>query len=721
MTTVTFSDGRDHPASYLVYFNGIEIPSQQVTVNFDDWQFPTAQIEIAPDPVMQRIGAEDRMQVAVFYLDDTYGTEFEFRLLFEGEITGWSLQNSPLGRGITFPCVSHLRVLNEIYQDFVTDLNSWVSSAMSKDPSQYYVSSLFPFVDLLFYGLDRKSEVKRPFDILRNVLGVCLKKEAQEIYGTVAMKHFFAAFSRRIDFVNRFVPSPLLEIDVEDNACVFTALEAVRDHRVIDTLLRRCAKFGNGASMWSLLRRLFTDTLYGIAALPAPPIAQVRNPSGAIKGPPLWPKATEGHSNRILNFVTKPQWLYGVPPSCNVIFPSMIQRFNYSEDYSAQPTRVNVADKYWTSLHKQRKEMSGLFDIRVAYPDQAQAELDKVKELGDHRCRVETGRNFLVWPEEFFKGPYSEELELPEMFHFLNESAGTQTQGDPEVSRNAHKEVQRVYAEYEYMRRRGLRRNGSVISTFNPYFVFGFPCMVFDPTGYVHAYAMKGSHILSQQQMSTYIEYTYAQTIEELVENVIEARGQGKDIDTAPAYPVEQVRKVIQVQEKAEQYFSELLHQAEEFDTKKTKTAAFNYLKGLSMVFESGEDKLLETALEDPKLLDDSLKLGPSPKFAQIFKSPDLAMEYISRPAVTLEEYTRFHPKGIRKGKIEAFDAVQGKGAVFFEEILDLTQGPGETPKYDTENKAYVFVAKQPDTRVDWSKRLRAYRQRILKSLVGQE
>ena len=320
MTTVTFSDGRLRPASYLVYFNCIEIPTLQVTVNFCVWQIPTASVEIAPDPVMQRIGAEDRMQVAIFYLDDTYGTEFTFRLLFEGEITGWDAQNTPLGRRISFSCVSHLRVLNEIYQYFVTDIRSWTTAAMSKDPSQHQVVTLFPFIDLLFYGLDLKQKdvVKRPFDILRNVLGVCLKKKTQEAFGSLAMKHFFAAFSKRIDFVNRFVPSPVLEIDVEDNACVFTTLSAVRDHGVIKELMRKSKQFDNGASMWSMLRSLFTSMYYEILALPAPPIAQVRVPSGAVKGEHVWPEP-ENHANRILNFVTKPHWLYGVPPACNVI------------------------------------------------------------------------------------------------------------------------------------------------------------------------------------------------------------------------------------------------------------------------------------------------------------------------------------------------------------------------------------------------------------------
>ena len=724
MTTVVFSDGKNRPASYLVYFNGIEIPTQQVTVNFGVWQIPTAYIEIAPDPIMQRIGAEDRIQVAVFYLDDTYGDEFQFRLLFEGEITGWDAQNSPLGRRIAFRCVSHLRVLNEIQQYFVTDVKSFTSAAMSRDPTQHFTpSGVSPFIDLLFYGLDlkQKEAVKRPFDILRNILGVCLKKSAQEFYGSLAMKHFFAAFSRRIDFVNRFVPSPILETDIleegqEENAGVFSILSAIQEHGVIQVLMNRAARYGDGASMWSLLRKLYTEMYYEILAIPAPPIARVRQPVGEVLGPPEWPDTKE-QPNRILNFMTKPQWLYGIPPTCNVIFPSMIRQFNFTEDYASQPTRVNINDKYWTRLWRYRNNPTdSIFDIRTAYPDQAQEELDKILEPGSKGNLIETGRNFLVWPEEFFKGPRCEEEILPELFHHLNESAGTQTQTDPDLHDALvadHKEVQRTYAEYEYIRRRGMRRSGSVVTDFNPYFIPGFPTMVFDPTAFVHAYPLKGSHVLSQHDMTTNVEFTYAQTVYELLERVIEA-------DVAPVYPVQQVRETTQVYSVAERHFSELLHQAGEYSG--NKTAAFDFLSAVMLVSSGKDDIALGHAVYDPTLLDDYFEMGPASDFEAIFKSPDQAMQHVARPVTTLEEYIRFHPRGIQdlsSGRVVAHDEVQGKGAVFWEEILVLEQGPGEVPVFSAADKAYTPVP--PDTRADWNKRLRAYRTKVIFQLHGQE
>ena len=54
-----------------VYINGIEVPAKSVSLRYGVWQIPEMQIDMVADPVITRLGAEDRVQVAVFYLDDT--------------------------------------------------------------------------------------------------------------------------------------------------------------------------------------------------------------------------------------------------------------------------------------------------------------------------------------------------------------------------------------------------------------------------------------------------------------------------------------------------------------------------------------------------------------------------------------------------------------------------------------------------------------------------
>ncbi|RKY26698.1 MAG: hypothetical protein DRP83_03705, partial [Planctomycetota bacterium] len=50
-------------AAWIVYINGLEIPVMGVDVTYGVWQIPTAAIRMVPHPMLQRLGAEDRLHV----------------------------------------------------------------------------------------------------------------------------------------------------------------------------------------------------------------------------------------------------------------------------------------------------------------------------------------------------------------------------------------------------------------------------------------------------------------------------------------------------------------------------------------------------------------------------------------------------------------------------------------------------------------------------------
>jgi hypothetical protein len=54
-------------AGWLVYINGLEIPVLSMAASFGVWQMPTLTVDLVPHPILTRIGAEDRLQVAVFF------------------------------------------------------------------------------------------------------------------------------------------------------------------------------------------------------------------------------------------------------------------------------------------------------------------------------------------------------------------------------------------------------------------------------------------------------------------------------------------------------------------------------------------------------------------------------------------------------------------------------------------------------------------------------
>lgn len=131
------------------------------------------------------------------------------------------------------------------------------------------------------------------------------------------------------------------------------------------------------------------------------------------------------------NFV-KPTMHFAETPACNVIFPSMVDSWTYDENYLAQPTRVYINDSVMTNLLRadgaNREFM--LHALTVGFPEEADALLHhKVgasQEGAGATAPTESGKNLLIWPEEFYKGPVTAKAPLPAWFQFLRQFANSQ-------------------------------------------------------------------------------------------------------------------------------------------------------------------------------------------------------------------------------------------------------------------------------------------------------
>lgn len=509
MTAISFSDNYPHAGSFVSYLNGIEVPIRSVDVHMAVNTNPSATVELVPDPIMQRIGAEDRMELAVFYLDDVYpaidkkGSPPDFRLLYEGEITGWSYTNSPLGRRIGLNAVGFLQVLDDLYPYFISGPESLALSTFSNptgNEATFPTNPLcFPW-NRFFYGFDVNEDklIRRPYDLILNILDACMGVEAQKALGSVVTTNFYARYMRRVGFANRFLPSPLIETEIlkqNEETGVFPILRAVRDTEIVETLARGAAQPGAGASIWGTLQQMFLRMYYETLCITTAPIAQVnRVPgsenNGVVLGKPKFKIPTDPEKekqerrqieeqiekdietalervehdlvleigadhpdfysrlnqkeveireayeslipqkpddaqkpNCLLNYVTKPQWLFGVAPSCNVVFPSMVQEFRFEEDYKHQPTRLYVNDMWYAELTGVNDPAEqAMATLRAGYPEQVQRELAKrygIAEAGVSGNPAVSGKNFIVWPEEFYKGPQPASIRLPNWFQML--------------------------------------------------------------------------------------------------------------------------------------------------------------------------------------------------------------------------------------------------------------------------------------------------------------
>jgi len=800
MSSIVFTEDRPHEASFVVYFNGIEIPCEGIDVNMAVNTIPTADVHVAPDRELQRLGAEDRVQVAAFYLDDIYteltGTDPDFRLLYEGDIVGWSYSNTASGRSMSFRTINFLDILNKLYVSFITGLDSMVTQQVKGNrtpetvPSAQY-GPTFP-ASILYQGLDSNAPkaIRRPYDMIENALRAAVGSLEQHKLGSVVSTNFFARYVKKVGLLDRFVPSPIIEIDHmrlsddDDPEGVFPILRYVRQQDTLNLFKKHMDQLAGG-SMLGLITDTFQRMYYEYLAITTAPVAQVNFSAGGVRGeilgPPQYP-ATPAKPNRILNYTTKPQWRYGIPPSCNVFFPSMIQSLTFEEDYLSQPTRLYMNNDWLVNTFQAGGKLPEFMVPASGYPRQVQLELNKRAGFRRQGNLSVSGKNLLVWPEEYFKGPVTREETLPPWFMMLLQNANTEQrdaflnpkyESDPmlldlgysvnpedgtlvkgatdpiqqsfftldenttptqqeltEARKQKMEWLQQLYAREEYYRQRSAYRNAAVRGPFNPYVIPGFPSFVFDElaTGnHIVAYTVAVNHSLRTTGFSTTVSMTHAQTLDEYMHQISNDRlGNNPEsrkyiVNAAPASPIPELRFVTQTPEMADGYFTTLLHRKEVYKGAQVKTGAFDFTKAIQLVLPSGEKASVnfqDTTL--PTKLSQYTNVVPSSAYENMFSQFQSAMAFVSRPVCTLEEYINFQERGLRAGKVvPGNDPRQGKGAVFYERILALVQGPEEPPTLDENN--YPTEPISVDTRADWQQRLINYRTKILYQLHPQE
>ena len=546
---------RLHEGSYLVYFNGIEVPASGVSVQYGVGGPSQASISVAPDRELIRLGEEDRVHVLIFYLDDIFtrqrGKKPDYRLLFEGEISGWSYSTNAAGRAISFSAVGLSQVLQLIHPNLMTNTQQVAGGATGGATQANFVSPLYPS-QVLYIGMDPKNPqlVKRPFDLVENTFASLFGLQA---YSTLNKHfsssgvHFFARWARKWNYINRWAPSPYIEgADLAlANDGVFPVLQGLRNDTSLNAL-KAMAEQQTFSSMGEFLTTLMGQMYYEYTDLPNMPAVTYDLVNGKIQGPPEFKQTAnnlEGKGPadnlkpiRLLQHITKPQLHFCAVPRCNIIFPSMIEAYQYAEGYTGQITRLYTVDPGLASYTGADTNSLALRALKTGFPYQVKQFLNGAK-----LSALLSDKNFLVFPEEYFRGPVIQEAELPRWFiHLANatltavkEAAkeATSLQADLNAAIERLSAMYDVYAKYEYYKNRSSQKSGAVTTRFNPYVVPGFPAVIIDnPETNVHVfcYVMSVSHSLSPQGMQTTISYSFAQTFDQFFETYVnEVSGAG--------------------------------------------------------------------------------------------------------------------------------------------------------------------------------------------------
>jgi hypothetical protein len=184
-----------------------------------------------------------------------------------------------------------------------------------------------------------------------------------------------------------------------------------------------------------------------------------RNPYEAVTGVEL----------RLTQYVTKPQLLFAVPPACNVLWHSMIQRHSYSENYRDQPTRLVISEgNLFNTIagDKQDRNLTEFINLiqSVGFPQEAQRGLDlRLGRNGNTPNPNVNPHNHLVFPEEFYKGPVYMNRSIPPWFMYLSIS-----QDDPKVNERTsqlHEGIFISLIEWAERHKKGAEDAGRVPAT----------------------------------------------------------------------------------------------------------------------------------------------------------------------------------------------------------------------------------------------------------------
>lgn len=439
-----FSTNDVHTGAFIVYINGLEVPCKSVSHRYGVWQIPEMVLEMVADPVLTRLGAEDRVQVQVFYLDDTKvdpSVKPQFRLFGEGEITGWGYQNTPSGRSISLTCVNQVAILSQLFVHFMTSVDDMTDTLTRPERGAVGIkvassNIVFPF-SLFSQGVipgeTAASTITRPFDFLYNVVKNMMGAQVPADHRAVPAANFFTRWARLTNFQNRFAAMPFFDEDINGN--VFPVLKALQNTSAVDVIAKSLIpQIQNAGSLWDMLQLVYQTVFMEIAMIPTMPLVSVDLRSSLILptsfddhkltldgGNFVSSKAPEPlKPNRIPNYFAKPQCLFGIPPSCNVFFPSQIKMFSYDENFATQPTRLYFNDE---TISKVLKIPAGGFGSTVlnalatAYPPEA----DAANQFRDTFPKF-NGKNFLLFSEEFFKGPVMDRRNIPQWLFFLKQS-----------------------------------------------------------------------------------------------------------------------------------------------------------------------------------------------------------------------------------------------------------------------------------------------------------
>ncbi len=294
-----FTTNPAYTGAWICYINRVAVPIQGFNVTHGVWTIPQFQIQLVPDVTLMRLGNEDLVEVAVFYLDQWIDPERpKWCLLCDGEIVGWQFQNTPNGRVMSFDCIAHIHIFQQLYFYFMSSVEDVVAGQDPSLQASGFVTQGLSYPASLFHrGLlvsqadadatnnrntnaspNPQEIIKAPFEFVYNVIRGTIGKEVPNERRALPMMNFFARHIRQTNFHNRWVRLPIFEDreTLAERRGVFPIFEAARNDQALLAMQRHSASpIANSGPVWDLFQHVLRLVHMEISMIPNPACVQV--------------------------------------------------------------------------------------------------------------------------------------------------------------------------------------------------------------------------------------------------------------------------------------------------------------------------------------------------------------------------------------------------------------------------------------------------------------
>ena len=161
---------------YLVYINGVRVPCTSVTCSGNDTNSGNPLIfvvSIPMHPILASLGANDKLQVAVFYLDSwKYRDNPTWCLLVEGYTKSFDIGLGNSTRQMSITCQSNETILEKLFLEFLGGGDISTSRVGKPDrviPNEITFKGKFPG-QLFTSKLEGKDQIKAPYELIQNII-----------------------------------------------------------------------------------------------------------------------------------------------------------------------------------------------------------------------------------------------------------------------------------------------------------------------------------------------------------------------------------------------------------------------------------------------------------------------------------------------------------------------------------------------------------------------